>query len=102
MITPQPIDADLPQLALQLAMEHPLDTIGGSNIYHVREPWQHAELPQHPAVTVVRDGATLEAAIASPASPMLYVPADAAITPALLRAALQRHGLLKTILWEGN
>jgi len=40
MMTPQEIEKNLPQLALQLVMERPLEEVAGSQIYSVVEPWQ--------------------------------------------------------------
>lgn len=102
MMTTQEIEKNLPQLALQLVMQHRLEEVEGSTIYSVVEPWQKAELQLHPDVTVVKDASALEAAVVSAETKILYVPADAALTPSLTRTILQRQPLRKTIIWEGT
>ncbi|MFZ4542230.1 MAG: hypothetical protein ACOYNL_10655 [Rickettsiales bacterium] len=102
MMTQQEIEKNLPQLALQIVMERPLEEVAGSQIYSVVEPWQKAELQIHPDVIVARDANAFEAAAASPDAKIIYVPADAAITQSLTRTILLRQSFAKVIIWEGT
>lgn len=100
MIPEQQITDNIPQLALQHALDNLLDEVSGSTIYSVSEAWQKAELQKHPKVAVTTDAAALEQAVASPAFEFIYIPATANITQAITRSILQRNPLNKKILWE--
>lgn len=100
MIPQQKIIENIPQLALQHALENLVDEVSGSAIYSVREAWQKAELQKHPKVTVAMDAPELEQAVASPECEFIYIPASADITQAITRSILQRNPLNKRILWE--
>lgn len=100
MTTPQQILSNIPQLALQTAIENLIDEVAGSRIYGIHEAWQKGELQKHPRVTVVTDVLALEEAVASPEFEFIYVPATAQITQAITRSILQRNPLNKHILWE--
>jgi hypothetical protein len=100
MTQPQKIIENIPQLALQHALENLIDDVSGSAIYSVTENWQKAELQKHPKVIVATDAGALEQAVASPAFEFIYIPASADITQAITRSILQRNPLNKRILWE--
>ena len=102
MIPEQQIIENIPQLALQHALQNQIDEISGSAIYSVSEAWQNAELQRHPKVTVVNDVQALEQAVASSDSEIIYIPANAQITQAITRSILQRNPLNKRILWEAH
>ena len=102
MIPEQQIIENIPQLALQHALQNQIDEISGSAIYSVSEAWQKAELQKHPKVTVVNDVQALEQAVASSDSEIIYIPANAQITQAITRSILQRNPLNKHILWEAH
>ena len=91
---------NIPQLALQCALENQIDEVCGSRIYGITEPWQKGELRKHPSVTIVADSQSLERAVASPEFEFIYVPVDAPITQAITRSILQRNPLNKNIFWE--
>ncbi len=100
MIPEQQIIANIPQLALQMALENWTDEVSGSAIYSVTESWQKAELQKHPNVTVIMDAEALERAVTSPEFEFIYIPAIANVTQAITRSILQRNPLNKRILWE--
>lgn len=100
MTQPQKIIENIPQLALQHALQHQIDEVSGSPIYGVTESWQQAELQKHPQVIVATDAGALEQAVASPEFVFVYIPASADITQAITRSILQRNPLNKRILWE--
>jgi hypothetical protein len=100
MIPEQQIIENIPQLALQHALDNLIDEVSGSAIYSVSEAWQKAELQKHPKVTVTTDARALEEAITSPECEFIYIPASADVTQAITRSILQRNPLKKRILWE--
>ncbi|MDX2073798.1 MAG: hypothetical protein SFX19_05465 [Alphaproteobacteria bacterium] len=100
MTQPQKIIENIPQLALQHALQNQIDEVSGSAIYSVTESWQKAELQKHPKVTVATDATALEQAVANLAFEFIYIPASADITQAITRSILQRNPLNKRILWE--
>jgi hypothetical protein len=100
MISEQQIIENIPELALQQALDNLVDEVSGSAIYSVSEAWQKAELQKHPKVTVASDARALEQAVASPEFEFIYIPAMADITQAITRSILQRNPLNKRILWE--
>jgi hypothetical protein len=91
---------NLPQLALQCALDNLIDEVSGSRIYGIHESWQQGELQKHLKVKVVNDAQALEQAVASPEFEFIYVPANALVTQAITRSILQRNPLNKHILWE--
>lgn len=100
MISEQQIIENIPQLALQHALENLIDEVSGSAIYSVSEAWQKVELQKHPKVTVTTNAGALEQAVTSPAFEFIYIPSSADITQAITRSILQRNPLNKRILWE--
>lgn len=100
MIPEKQIIENIPQLALQHALQNQIDEVSGSAIYSVTENWQKAELQKHPKVTVTMDARALEQAVASAEYEFIYIPAIADITQAITRSILQRNPLGKRILWE--
>jgi hypothetical protein len=100
MMSEQQIIENIPQLALQHALQNQIDEVSGSGIYSVTEAWQKAELQNHPKVTVVTDAKALEQAAASPEFEFIYIPAIADVTQAITRSILKRNPLNKRILWE--
>jgi glutamate synthase domain-containing protein 1 len=102
MIPQQQIIDNIPQLALQHALENQIDEISGSAIYSVSEAWQKAELQKHSAVAIVTDAQALEQAVASPEFEFIYIPAIADVTQGITRSILQRNPLNKRILWEAR
>jgi len=100
MIPEQQIIENIPQLALQHALQNQIDEVLGSAIYSVTEPWLKAELQRHPKVIVTGDAEALERAVASPEFEFIYIPATANVTQAITRSILQRNPLNKRILWE--
>lgn len=102
MIAEQQIIENIPQLALQQAVEHQIDEVSGSTIYSVTESWQKAELQKHPKVIVATDAVALEQAVSSPEFEFIYIPASADVTQAITRTILGRNPLNKHILWEAE
>ena len=102
MIPEKQIIENIPQLALQHALQNQIDEVSGSAIYSVSEAWQKAELQKHPKVAVIMDARTLEQAVANPECEFIYIPASAGITQAITRSILQRNPLKKHILWEAQ
>ena len=102
MIPEQQIIENIPQLALQQALEHQIDEVSGSIIYSVVEGWQKAELQKHPKVIVATDAEGLEQAVASPECEFIYAPASTDITQAITRSILGWNPLNKRILWEAK
>jgi len=102
MIPQQQIIENIPQLALQHALQNQIDEVSGSAIYSVSEAWQKAELQKHPRVIVTTDVQALEQAVASPDYEIIYIPAIADVTQAITRSILQRNPLNKRILWEAR
>lgn len=100
MIPRERVMENLPQLALQCAMDNLIDEVSGSRVFGIHEAWQKGELQKHPKVTVVFDSLALERAVASPEFEFIYIPADADVTQAITRSVLQRNLLNKSILWE--
>lgn len=102
MVSQAQIQANLPQLALQEALGHPLEEVNGSVVYAVLQSWHKGELPKHPHITVVYDAKTLEASVANPQHHIIYIPSSAHLTQGITRAILQRNPLKKCILWEST
>jgi hypothetical protein len=102
MIPEQQIIENIPQLALQHALEHQIDEVSGSTIYSVGEVWQQVELQKHPKVIIATDAEALEQAIISPEFEFIYIPANADVTQAITRSILGRNPLNKRILWEAQ
>ena len=102
MIQQQQIKDNIPQLALQHALQNQIDEVSGSGIYSVNEAWQKTELQKHPKVTIVTNTQALEQAVASSEFEIIYIPANAQITQAITRSILQRNPLNKRILWEAH
>lgn len=102
MIPEQQMIENVPQLALQQALEHQIDEVSGSAIYSVTETWQKAELQNHPNVTVAANAEALEQAVASPEYEFIYIPVTADITQGITRSILGRNPLNKRILWEAE
>lgn len=98
----QQIIENIPQLALQQALEHQIDEVSGSSVYSVSEAWQQAELQKHPKVIVATDAVALEQEVASPEFEFIYIPASADITQGITRSILKRNPLNKRILWEAQ
>lgn len=96
------ITENLPQLALQCALDNLIDEVSGSRIYGIHESWQKGELQKHVKVKVVTDAQALERVVVSPEFEFIYVPADALVTQGITRSILQRNPLNKHILWEQN
>jgi hypothetical protein len=100
MIPEKQIIENIPQLALQCALDNLIDEVMGSRIYGIHESWQKGELQKHPNVKVVNDPSELEHAVATRDFEFIYIPSAAPITQAITRSILQRNPLKKCILWE--
>lgn len=75
---------------------------GGITIYDIGAGWEGAMLARDPAVRQVENGRVLEEALADPAVETILIPRDAAINLTLLRRIAARHGMEKTVFFEGG
>ena len=90
-------------LAMQTCMEWPLDSVGGSNIYHVpRASWQAGELIKYNKVCTVLDASAFEQAVQNPDVRAIFVPHSADVTQSIARSILLRNPLCKQVFWEAQ
>jgi hypothetical protein len=90
-------------LAMQTCMDWPLDSVGGSNIYHVpASNWQAGELIKYKKVCTVLDASAFEQAAQNPDVRAIFVPQSANVTQSIARSILLRNPLSKQVFWEAQ
>jgi hypothetical protein len=84
-------------------MEWPLDSVGGSNIYHVpASSWQAGELIKYNKICTVLDASAFEQAVQNPDVRAIFVPHSADVTHSIARSILLRNPLCKQVFWEAQ
>lgn len=95
-------DEVLAALARRRATAGPAHREGSSLIYELAAGWESAVIARDPAVRCVRSGFALEDALADPGVTTIMIPRGSAITLTMARHACGRHGLAKTVFFEGG
>lgn len=95
--------AHLGLLAMQTCMDHCLDSVNGSDIYHVPGgSWQAGELLKYEKVCIAHDAIAFEQAVQNPEVRAIFVPTAAYLTQGIAVSVLQRNPLRKQVFWEGR
>lgn len=99
ILTPAQAEQLLPEVAMQMATEHRLEPIEGSQIFQLTEDWQEPILIEKGYAKRVRTPAELEDVLQDELPANVIIPNDAAITEQSLRSVLSRNTLTKNIFW---
>lgn len=95
--------AHLGLLAMQNCMEWKLDSVAGSEIYHVPPAsWQAGELSKSNVVCTVHDAIAFEQAVRKPDVRAIFIPNAADLTQGIAVSILQRNPLPKHVFWEAQ
>jgi hypothetical protein len=95
-------DELLALIARRRATAGPARHEGGSMLYETGPGWEAAIIARDPAVRRVTTSFALEEAFADPAAATIFIPRGAAITLTVARRVCSRHGLGKTVFYEGD
>lgn len=95
-------DELLRKIARQRVTAGPSHREGGNTLYEIPAGWESAVIAKDPAVRCANTSFELEDALADPAVATILVPRNAALTFTVARRVCARHGMEKTIFFEGG
>lgn len=93
------MDKMVPEIALQMAMEHKMYSVADCSVYQLTEEWQEQILVQSKYASIAHTLAELEKVLGDEDPACVVLPDDCAITNETLKAVLSRNSADKTILW---
>ena len=95
-------DELLALIARRRATAGPAHHEGGSMLYETGPGWEAAIVARDPAVRRVMTSFALEEAFEDTSVATIFIPRGAAITLTVARRVCSRHGLGKTVFYEGE
>lgn len=96
------MDDLLRTIARQRATAGPSEREGGSTLYRIPAGWESTIMARDPAVRRVTTSFQLEDAFTDPDVATILVPRDAVLTFTVVRRVCARHGMGKTVFFEGE
>lgn len=75
---------------------------GATSLYEVAPGWEAGVLADDPAVCRVENSFAFEEALLDTGVATIFIPASAAITLTVARRICARHGMGKTVFYEGG
>ena len=89
-------------IARQRSTAGPSQREGGSTLYRIPGGWESRIMASDPAVRRVTTSFQLEDAFTDPDVTTILVPRDAVLTFTVVRRVCARHGMGKTVFFEGD
>jgi hypothetical protein len=99
---PPGMDELLRIIARQRATAGPAERAGGSTLYRIPAGWESLIMARDPSVRRVTTSFQLEDAFTDPDVATILVPRGAVLTFTVVRRVCARHGMGKTVFFEGD
>lgn len=96
------MDELLRTIARQRSTAGPSEREGGSTLYRIPGGWESKIMASDPSVRRVTTSFQLENAFTDPDVTTILIPRDAVLTFTVVRRVCARHGMGKTVFFEGE